>query len=63
MRAPVNAALTEEQRMVIEHELSIHNGVRRMPASEEFEFLRRYGGIGVSPSAVWPIIERDSIDE
>lgn len=63
VRAPVNAELTEEQRMVIEHELSIHNGLRRMPASEEFEFLRRYGGIGVSPSAVWPIIERDSIDE
>lgn len=63
VKAPLNPSMTEAQRKVVEHELSITGGVRRMPASEEFEFLRRYGDVCVSPTAVWPIIMRDSIDE
>jgi len=62
VKAQLHPDFTEEQRSVLEHELSICNEHRIMPPSEEFEFLRRYSEIEASREAVWPVIVRNKAE-
>lgn len=57
-KVQLNAALTKDQKQVLEHELNIKNDSVKLTSQSLYSFLRLYTDQPIGPNVIWPPLKK-----